>query len=131
MELDEIEKNYGSNQKFRRINAKDFRQGNKVYLFRIALVSFFFVLYFLISFTTNFLLIGDISILNDIYNVTSLGYPNFTLAFNILREKVINENLTLFNDNSTDILKTTIKDISLLNNEITSVIVVFKNLETS
>ena len=121
MDLTEIEKNYSSPHKTKRINPRDFQQGNKIYLVKIAFVASVFISYFLVSSVSNIVLLGDIKILNKLFNMTALAYPSYTIAYNLIREKIDNNNLTLFQNQDPIFLNNTLDGISDLNNQIISV----------
>ena len=71
-------------------------KGN-VYLRNTILGILFIIIYYSISLSTNILNILNIKKLNINFYLNSFDYVNATIIFNILIEKFINNNLTIFN----------------------------------
>lgn len=126
MDIEEIEKNYckvislniatGARQRIpKKVGDK---QGSRVYLLKIFLVFFIILVFFTVIFAVNIVLLNKIKILNNVYNTTSIGYLNYSETINIVREKFVNPNISLFLNYSNTILNTSLERSVNINNQI-------------
>lgn len=98
LEIEEIEHNYSPEFK-KKHNRVPANIENMKGIYSSAFYMFFiFLAYFVFVFTTEYVVIDNVKTLNDLYREVADLYPNYTLSYNILRERAFNPNLTIFDD---------------------------------
>jgi len=96
----------------------DPKKGNTVYLKRIVSMFLIIAIFFLTFYISNLIQISRLKRLNEIFFVTSAGLANYTLTYNILREKIVNPNLEIFKRTDDLILDEGVTNIERINNDI-------------
>ena len=101
------------------------KKGNPMYLKRIITMFLIIVIFFMFSFVTNLVLISDLQKLNEIFYFTSAGLANYSLTYNILREKIVYPDIEILNSKADSIFNATLYNSMNINNQIIKVMSYF------